>query len=99
MAGERFRLTGMNPFTILRYNPGEREVHPMSDALKDAAAEIRRRIEESVATIKAMPQMADITAAIQTLNGLEDLMKEPRTSLAEVFGLAGSGTARMAESW
>jgi hypothetical protein len=63
----------------------------MADPLKDAAAELRRRIEAAVSEINALPQMAEIKTALQTLNGLEDLMKEQRTPLGEFFGVFVSG--------
>jgi hypothetical protein len=58
----------------------------MTDPIKEAAAEIRRRIEDKVAELRATPAMTEVMTLHPSLNALEDVLREPRTSLAEFFG-------------
>lgn len=59
----------------------------MTNSIKEAAAELRRQIEERVGLLKASPEMVEIATLHQGLIGLEDILREPRTGLAEFFGL------------
>jgi hypothetical protein len=64
----------------------------MSD-LKDAAAAIRRTAEEKVTALKATPEMVELLKLHQSLNTLEELLGDPKTTLAEIFALdAGADT-------
>jgi len=58
----------------------------MSD-MKDAVAAVRRETEEKVAALKATAEMKELINLHQSLNALEDYLKEPKTTLAELFGL------------
>ena len=59
----------------------------MSTAFQSATDEMKRIIQEKVAEIKNNPAMGEILKLMQALNSMEDLMSEPRTSLAQVFDL------------
>lgn len=59
----------------------------MTDPIKDAAAELRRQIEEKVELLKASPEMIEVTTLLRGLNGLEDILHESRTDLPEFLGL------------
>ena len=60
----------------------------MSEPIKDAADELRRRIEARVAEIRGTPAMAEILKLHQSLNSLEDLLDQSKTTLADIFGLS-----------
>lgn len=62
----------------------------MSDAYRIALEQARQDLQDKVNEIKATPLMADILALHQTLNGLECLLKQSRTSLGDVFNLGSS---------
>jgi len=58
----------------------------MSDPIRSAASELRRMIQDKVEVIQAMREMAEIRKWHQSLIALEDIIEEPHTSLADVFG-------------
>jgi hypothetical protein len=57
----------------------------MTDSLKEAALEIRRQIEQKVELLKASPEMVEVMTLHRGLNGLEDVLREARTVLADFF--------------
>jgi hypothetical protein len=57
------------------------------NALDQAKADLRDKIDE----IKSSPLMSEILELHQALNTLESLLKEPKTSLGELFNLAPEG--------
>jgi len=63
----------------------------MSDTLLAAADEIRTKIGEKVAVLKADPTLAEILRLQQGLNALEELTGGAKTTLAQLFGFDTSG--------
>jgi len=59
----------------------------MSDAILAAAEELRRKIDEKVGVIKADPNMAEVLRLQQGLNALEEIVGQPKSTLAQLFGL------------
>ena len=61
----------------------------MSETLLAAANELLAKIQEKVSAIKKDPKMAEILSLQQALNGIEEHLKRPKTTMAQVFGLDG----------
>lgn len=59
----------------------------MSSPFETAAEEARRLIVEYVAQVKDYQPFKEVLRLHAGLNGIEDLMQQPRTSLGDVFGL------------
>jgi hypothetical protein len=66
----------------------------MNQEMQSAAAALRRELGEKVAAIKNDPQMAEVMEMVRVLNGLEGLIQQSKTTLAQVFALEdGTATA------
>ncbi|MBV8518154.1 MAG: hypothetical protein JO197_12200 [Acidobacteria bacterium] len=59
----------------------------MSDAILAAAEELKRKIDEKVMAMKADPSMAEVLRLQQGLNALEEIVGQPKSTLAQLFGL------------
>jgi hypothetical protein len=68
------------------------------DSYSQAADDMRRDIQQKVETIKDSPEMREITRLLPILNGLEQLLDHPPTSLSQLFALPGSPEASGAAS-
>ena len=55
--------------------------------LQQAATGVRQTLDESVAELRGDPKMVKIFETQKALNNLEEMLGQPKTSLAEVFGL------------
>jgi hypothetical protein len=58
----------------------------MTDPIRAAAVELRRRIQDKVEVLRATTEMAEIRKLYQSLTTLEDVLGEPHTALVEIFG-------------
>ena len=63
----------------------------MNEAYKNALDQAHKDLADKVAEIKSSPLMAEILEIHQMLNGLESLLKEPKTSLGSLFNLTSEG--------
>jgi len=70
----------------LPYNIGEGRFH-MSDSLKVAAEEVRKRALDLVQSIVQDEKMTELKKLVAGLNTLEDLSGQPKTGLAALFNL------------
>jgi hypothetical protein len=61
----------------------------MTDTISAAADDLRQQICEKVDRIKGDPAMGEIVKMQAALNGLEDFLNRPRTTLGALFGLDG----------
>lgn len=59
----------------------------MNEAYKNALEQARQDLAAKVHEVKSGPLMAEILELHQTLNGLESLLKEQKTSLGSLFNL------------
>lgn len=59
----------------------------MNEAYRSALEQARQDLAAKVAEIKSSPLMTEILELHQTLNGLESLLKEPKTALGSLFNL------------
>lgn len=59
----------------------------MSDAYLEAVNKLRQDLEDQISAIKEDPKMAEVLRLHSALNVMEDLLKQPKTSLSELFGL------------
>src|SRR5689334_15059796 len=68
-------------------------VSGMADPIRAAVEELRRRIDENVAQLKSHPALAEIGRLKESLNSLETLLGEPKTSLGTLltFGIGSEG--------
>lgn len=63
----------------------------MNEVYMNALVQARMDLADKVALIKSSPVMAEILELHQTLNGLESLLKEPKTPLGSLFNLSLDG--------
>jgi hypothetical protein len=56
-------------------------------ALEAAKNQVKRSLEGNVEALKHDPRMSQIIETHQALNKIEDLLSEPKTPLAQIFGL------------
>jgi hypothetical protein len=61
----------------------------MSDPIRDAAVALRERFEDGVEKLLADPNVLDVRKVLASLNALEDVLGEPRTSAPDIFGTGG----------
>lgn len=59
----------------------------MENPIRTSIATLRQEIDLKVEKIKADPTMAEILRLHNALNTLEDLIQEPHTNLAVIFGM------------
>ena len=59
----------------------------MNEAYRNALAQARNDLAAKVEEVKSSSLMTEILELHQTLNGLESLLKEPKTSLGSIFNL------------
>jgi len=59
----------------------------MDDTLRAAAQALRNELDARAAFIKDLPVMTQVLKLHSALNALEALMEEPRTTLAQLFGM------------
>lgn len=59
----------------------------MNEAYRDALGQARQDLGLKVSEVKSSPLMAEILELHQMLNGLESVLKEPKTSLGALFNL------------
>ena len=59
----------------------------MNEAYRNALEQARRDLAAKISEVKSSPLMAEILELHQTLNGLESLLKETKTSLGSLFNL------------
>lgn len=64
----------------------------MSDAIRAAAVELRRELDEKVKTVISEGPMVEILKIQQALNQLEDLLGDPRTTLTQILGMEDQGS-------
>lgn len=70
----------------------------MNEAYRNALDQARQDLAAKVAEIKSTPLMLEVLELHQMLNGLESLLKEPKTSLGSLFNLTpedGEATIRV----
>ncbi len=67
----------------------------MDDSIRLAAEKLRQELDQKVEKLKADPIMAEVLRLHTALNTLEDLLQEPHTSLAVIFGMDKSSEVQI----
>ncbi|MFQ5965227.1 MAG: hypothetical protein ACE5KZ_13210 [Candidatus Scalinduaceae bacterium] len=60
----------------------------MNEKILESIKELRKRLAEIIEEIKADSRMVEMFKIHQAINSLEDCIGEPKTSLAQAFGLS-----------